>query len=189
MIPIPLITGLISLVPDVVRLIGGEKKGKAVEKVFEVARQVTGAGNDADAVMGMQNNTELALRFKSSVMEHEREILRMRAEEAEEERASFNKRIADMEGTASDLKSIPVLGAAMLFLRGSIRPVWCALTLYWTSMWFSSMWDIPDDSQKSMAFFLNLILTLTFVFGERAIKNCLPLVREFLNAKAGRAKW
>src|ERR1700745_2800068 len=40
---------------------------------------------------------------------------------AENSEKLVNDRIAEYEGTASDLKSIPILGPFMLFLRGSQR--------------------------------------------------------------------
>src|SRR3990167_11045585 len=36
--------------------------------------------------------------------------------------ATFNERLRDMEGTASDLKAIPIIGPIVIFLRGLQRP-------------------------------------------------------------------
>ncbi|GAA4649282.1 hypothetical protein GCM10023116_15560 [Kistimonas scapharcae] len=41
----------------------------------------------------------------------------------------LTERISKLEGTASDLKSLPVVGRLMLFARGCQRPVWGFFTL------------------------------------------------------------
>jgi len=93
---------------------------------------------------------------------------------ANEQTEEFNSRLKDMEGTAKDLKSIPVLGPIVIFLRGTQRPVWGFATLYLDYKWFSGDWTL-DDQQGSAAAIINL-LVLGFLFGERAIKNLEPLL-------------
>lgn len=86
----------------------------------------------------------------------------------------FNNRIKDLEGTAADLKSIPILGAVVIFLRGLQRPIWGFATLYLDFAWFVGGNDWTD--QQSTAITVINIIVLSFLFGERAVKNIMPLV-------------
>ena len=95
----------------------------------------------------------------------------------------FNKRIADLEGTASDLKSLPIIGPVLLFLRGAQRPVWGFATLYCDYMVFSKAWVLEKGSQSEAAFYIINVLVLGFLFGERAIQNVLPYLTQFKGAK------
>ena len=95
----------------------------------------------------------------------------------------FNQRIKDMEGTAADLKTIPILGSTIIFIRGAQRPIWGCFTLYADYMAFSKMWDLSDAPElRAMLLAIN-ILVLGFLFGERAIKNILPFLKEFMGKK------
>lgn len=93
---------------------------------------------------------------------------------ANEEQAEFNRRIADQEGTAKDLKSIPYVGALIIFLRGVQRPAWGFVTLLMDYQWFSGAWVFNE--QQSNAMFLINFLVLGFLFGERAMQNLMPLI-------------
>ncbi|MGY3571953.1 hypothetical protein [Vibrio paucivorans] len=107
--------------------------------------------------------------------------LKKKAQAAEIERKAeeqVTKRIAELEGTASELKSIPILGPIMLFLRGCQRPVWGFLTLYMDMMWFSGSWGTLTATQERALMMVNF-LVLAFLFGERAIKNALPAIKAF----------
>jgi len=88
------------------------------------------------------------------------------------------------EGTASDLKSIPVLGAVMLFLRGSQRPVWGFATILLDYQVFSASWKL-DDPIISNAFWVVNFLVLGFLFGERAVTNIMPFITNMIQAKNG----
>lgn len=95
----------------------------------------------------------------------------------------FNQRIKDMEGTAGDLKTIPILGHVIIFIRGAQRPIWGLFTLYADYMSFSKGWDLSQEPElRSMLFAIN-ILVLGFLFGERSVKNILPFVKEFFGKK------
>ncbi|OED40258.1 hypothetical protein ACH42_17250 [Endozoicomonas sp. (ex Bugula neritina AB1)] len=90
--------------------------------------------------------------------------------EAERE---VTERIAQLEGTAKDLKSMPVIGRIVLFARGCQRPVWGFFTLWLDYKWFSE-WDLSQQQQSALIA-IN-ILVLGFLFGERAAKNVMPYV-------------
>lgn len=94
--------------------------------------------------------------------------------------AEFNQRIKDMEGTAADLKQIPVLGSIILFLRGCQRPIFGFFTLLMDYLVFSGSWTIEQNSRLESAFFAINLLVLGFLFGERAVKNVLPLFERYI---------
>lgn len=94
----------------------------------------------------------------------------------------LTNRISQLEGTASDLKSVPFVGPLVLFLRGLQRPLWGYATLFMDYMWFSE-WTTLTSKQESALMAIN-ILVLGFLFGERAIKNVMPLVTKLFEAKA-----
>lgn len=96
------------------------------------------------------------------------------AELAHQDQAEFNARIKEMEGTASDLRAIPILGPVILFLRGLQRPAWGFFTMYADWQWFTAETAYTEQQQTAMIV-INM-LVLTFLFGERAIKNLEPLI-------------
>ena len=87
--------------------------------------------------------------------------------------ADFNQRVKDLEGTAADLKSIPILGAIILFLRGCQRPVWGFATIYLDFMVFSKTWAVDTGTAQAAALMVINVLVLGFLFGERAIQNVM----------------
>ena len=88
--------------------------------------------------------------------------------------AQLDKRIAEQEGTASDLKAIPFLGPIVLFLRGLQRPTWGFLTMWMDTKWFFGTYTFTEQQQTAMIV-IN-VLVLGFLFGERTIKNLEPLI-------------
>lgn len=125
--------------------------------------------------MSDKEKAVLAARIKDSADKQANESAKI-ANEAE---AEFNQRIKDMEGTANDLKSIPVIGPLVIFLRGCQRPIWGYATLYMDFMVFSDKWKTLTETQESALWVINL-LVLGFLFGERAVKNIMPLVSQYL---------
>jgi hypothetical protein len=91
-----------------------------------------------------------------------------------ESAAQLDKRIADQEGTASDLKAMPILGPIVLFLRGLQRPAWGFLVMLMDYKWFFGVYEF-DEQQQTAMIAINL-LVLGFLFGERAVKNLEPLI-------------
>lgn len=96
------------------------------------------------------------------------------AEIAHKQQAEFNSRIKEMEGTAADLKGVPVVGALVLFLRGVQRPFWGFGTFYFDYQWFTGGSDFTEQQQTALIVINCLVLG--FLFGERAIKNLEPLI-------------
>lgn len=111
---------------------------------------------------------------------HELEMAQLQADKETE--LAFNERTRDMEGTAADLKSVPYVGAVILFLRGAFRPLFAYFTAYldWLYFYQSMPWT---EKQQALVYAVNM-LVLGFFFGERALKNVLPLVAKVFEAKA-----
>jgi len=95
----------------------------------------------------------------------------------------FNSRIKEMEGTATDLKSIPLIGALMLFIRGAQRPIFGYATIFLDFKVFAGEWKLPDGSQQAAAFYIINLLVLGFLFGERAVQNVAPYLTQFFGPK------
>jgi hypothetical protein len=92
------------------------------------------------------------------------------------------ERISLLEGTATDLRSVPVIGPIMLFMRGAQRPVWGFAVLYADMMWFSGKWGVMTTQQESALWVINL-LVLGFVFGERAVANLAPVISDIMSRR------
>lgn len=100
-----------------------------------------------------------------------------------EAQVEFNRRIVELEGSASDLKTIPVIGHILIFLRGAQRPVWGFATLYLDFKVLSGGWNISEQVRLQALMLAINLLVLGFLFGERAIKNVAPLIKEFFGRK------
>ncbi len=118
------------------------------------------------------------LKIKIQESAHQIEIqLTEQALKADQE---FNDRIKQLEGTAADLTQFGWIGRIVVFLRGAQRPLWGFSVMYMDFMVFSNRWILNDGSQKENAFWIINFLVLGFLFGERAIKNIIPLVSTYL---------
>ena len=103
---------------------------------------------------------------------------------ANKQEQMFNERTIALEGTAGDLKSVPFVGPILIFLRGAFRPLFAYLVAYFDWAYFISgmTWT---DKQESLLYAVNL-LVLAFFFGERAIKNVMPVITQMFAAKNGK---
>ena len=95
--------------------------------------------------------------------------------------AAITNRIAQLEGTAQDLRSIFILGPVVIFLRGLQRLVWGYGTFAANFLWFSGQWKLGEQQESAM-WVIN-ILVLGFLFGERAIQNVAPLIAELMDKR------
>ena len=93
----------------------------------------------------------------------------------------LTERIALTEGSAQDLRALPVIGPLVLFLRGLQRPAWGYATLYGDAMWFMGRWNL--NAQQESALWVINFLVLGFLFGERAVQNVAPLIAELMKNK------
>ena len=129
--------------------------------------------------MSEKEKADLSLIISNAEHMKEKEIL-MLANEADKE---FNTRVKEMEGTANDLKAIPIFGSIIIFLRGTQRPIWGFFTLYADYMTFAKQWNISADPQMQTMLTIVNVLVLGFLFGERAVKNVMPLIMQMFKSK------
>lgn len=125
----------------------------------------------------MTDQEKASLQLALDKIELERTIEANKA--ATEADKALTERIAQTEGTAKDLMSLPIVGRLLIFLRGAQRPVWGFATLWADYCWFSNEWGILTDKQETALIVINF-LVLGFLFGERAIKNLEPLIMKLL---------
>lgn len=120
--------------------------------------------------MSPQQKAEAELKVERLLMEKQtqaNEFLRQSA-------AQLDKRIAEQEGTATDLKAIPILGHIVLFARGAQRPIWGFATLWMDAQWFFGNFDFTDRQETALIVINTLVLG--FLFGERAVQNLTPMI-------------
>ena len=134
-----------------------------------------------------KDKADIQLAVDNAIRDHDIKLLAL----AQQEDQRFNDRIKDMEGTANDLLSAGWIGKLIIMLRGAQRPIWGYFVLYMDYMVFSGRWDIvspiadiekvTDGLNMVSAFWLINFLVLGFLFGERAIRNVLPIIKSLLN--------
>ena len=112
-------------------------------------------------------------------MEREKNVMAW-ANEQDQAFFTFTK---EMEGTASDLKDVPFLGPIIIFLRGAFRPIFAYFTMYLDFMWFTTDTGHWSDQQNTAMIVINIIV-LVFFFGERTVKNLMPLIASAFGGKA-----
>lgn len=137
-----------------------------------------------NGVLSGPSGSQIGQIVSDRVREYDYELIEL----SHEMQMAFQKRIREMEGTASDLKSAGALGKVVLFLRGVQRPLWGFSLLYLDFMVFSGKWELQPSlggiaasvagnlpSLESTFWMINM-LVLGFLFGERALKNILPTI-------------
>lgn len=104
--------------------------------------------------------------------------------------AQTTERATELEGSAKDLLKLPVVGRIVIFLRGAQRPVWGYMSLFMDYQILSGKWEVQMTVPETGAYTAEgcliiaiNVLVLGFLFGERTIKNILPLVTRFLEAR------
>lgn len=151
-----------------------------------LAKVVTGNGKGflketIDLVTGYLPNAEDKVKLKAQLQELENKREAQLTESLHVAATDLNDRVAQHEGTVKDLKSIPYLGPLMIFLRGSQRIAWGYGTLWMDNKWLFSVETFTD--RQEIALIVINILVLGFLFGERAIKNVMPLFTKFMESK------
>lgn len=124
---------------------------------------------------------ELEIKLQGLLAEKQIETNRLLQDAANQ----LDQRIREQEGTASDLKTIPIIGHVLIFARGCQRPVWGFATLYMDFKWFFGSYAFSE--QQNTALIVINFLVLGFLFGERTIKNLEPLLIKIF-AKNGNAQ-
>lgn len=131
-----------------------------------------------------QQKAKIQAGIRKSTQQHEQELKRLAIEADEvqlQKQKEFNERIEKMEGTASDLTQFGWLGRIVLFLRGMQRPFWGFATFYLDARWMFSVEEFSE--RQELALVLINVLVLTFLFGERAIKNIAPLIARIMESR------
>lgn len=94
----------------------------------------------------------------------------------------FNTRIKDLEGTAKDLLQAGRLGKIVLFFRGAQRPAWGWGVLFFDLQYFRGAIELGTQGE-ALLYAINL-LVLGFLFGERAVKNVAPILKEVISKRS-----
>lgn len=151
-------------------ILGGGTAGKIAD-IF--ANRIT---NKAEAEMAR-------IDLEKVIGDREHELRLAEVERDREAERQFNERTVALEGTANDLKALPFVGSVVIFLRGAFRPLFAYFTAYLDYRYYIDVgWT---ERQESLLLAINL-LVLVFFFGERAMKNVMPLIAEVFAAKAGK---
>ncbi len=183
--PITIAAALVNIVPGVLHLFGHDTAANTAQKIVDIAQTVTGAGSPDAALAMIKGNPDTALQFQKAVLDQKVQLLQIDAQRAKDDADADNEadkllteRMSAMEGTASDLKAVPVAGPLMLFLRGAQRIVIGYGTAWMDWDWLSGGLHL-DDMQQRLLFTASL-LVFVVLFGERAVKNVAPLVISLL---------
>ena len=120
-----------------------------------------------------------ALELKIMEVSQTQEILLLKY--AQDAQSEFNDRIKAMEGTAAEIKSIPLVGPAIIALRSVLRPLISIFVIVLDYQIFSGAWSWNTEL-KPVFVALN-VLVLGFWFGERMVKNVMPLFVKFMESK------
>ena len=74
---IPVLGELISLVPNITRMItGSAKAGEVAESVVDLAKKITGKESDSDALAELKANPELVTKYRLALLDLEAELSR-----------------------------------------------------------------------------------------------------------------
>ncbi|MBC17034.1 conserved protein of unknown function [Pseudodesulfovibrio profundus] len=135
--------------------------------------------------MSDKEKAELSAKIREAEYQREKGLLEL-AVEADKE---VTRRAAELEGTAKDLKTVPLIGPLVIFLRGCMRPTFGYFTLFVDWQIFSNAWkvkltlDTGDFTAEGILIIALNILVLGFLFGERTVKNLMPLFTKFMEAR------
>ncbi len=186
---LPIALALAQFAPMIAGLFGGERAEAVAGKVVEIAQAVTGQATPDAALKAIQADPNIALQFQKAVLDQRVQLEQIAAQRAKDEAQadldadkSMTDRMAQLEGTASDLKGIPFFGPLMLFLRGSQRIIIGYGAAWLDYEWLSGGLGALNDMQARLLFTAS-ILVFIVLFGERAVRNVAPLIAELLGAR------
>lgn len=182
---------LAKFVPDILGLFAGPKAADVAQKVVNLAQAVTGQASPDAALRAISGDPQTALKFKQAVLANRVELEQIAAQRekdaAEADNAAdalLTARIAQLEGTAQEWKGVPIVGPAMLFLRGAQR-----IVIGYGVSWLDYLWLTGGlgtlNTMQERALFTATLLVFVVMFGERAIRNVSPLVAQILDARGG----
>lgn len=119
-------SGIAKLVPMAARWIGGEKVGKATERVVEIAQEVTGAKEPNDALAIIKADPSKAIELQQALMNNEKELNALfladrqsaRSRDVELHKMGYTNKRADLMVIGDVLGLLACLGA-MVFITVS----------------------------------------------------------------------
>jgi len=161
-------------VKAIANLVGGET-GKKINQGVEMVE------NGLNEVETEKLSPELKAEMLRERNRHEEAMAKVAQEEGRldlKAAEQTTKRAATLEGTAEDLKALPLIGRIIIFFRGCQRPVWGFAVLWMDWAWFTD-WKALSEMQEVALVVING-LVLGFLFGERAVKNLMPLILRML---------
>jgi len=140
---------------------------------------------------------EMLLKEFDAAQEERRQNYQVKMEAlTNQAEAQFNERTRELEGTAADLKTIPIIGHMIIFIRGALRPLWCTGTMWIDWQILSGGWsvkltavDLRGSVHITPEGFMVLIinfLVLGFIFGERTLRNIVPAILPVIEMIWGR---
>lgn len=132
-----------------------------------------------------KEKAEITARIREAEFEREKALMKL-AVDADKE---VTRRAAQLEGTAKDLTSLPVVGRFIIFARGCLRPFFGYFTLFVNWQIFSNAWKVKmtipsgEFTAEGILIIVLNILVLGFLFGERTVKNLMPLFTKFMETR------
>lgn len=167
------------LIKGGLRTVAGVATGGISEGIFNIAEEIF--GDD----MTLEQSASLKAKAMDFQREKEREA-NLAADQAEQ---NVTERASQLEGTAKDLLALPFVGRFVIFARGCQRPAWGFFTMYLDYKWLTGGLQpagenitVADDQMGVMLIVINF-LVLGFLFGERAVKNLMPLIMQVFAVK------
>lgn len=125
---------------------------------------------------------------KLMIMERKHKIEQETTSVWNDQEKTFLDNQKSMEGTASDLKQFGVIGKILVLLRGLQRPVIGYGIGVVDYQVFTGIIVLPADQMIQSTFYAVNIVVLISLFGERAVRNVLPMLTTYLNVKTGSKK-
>jgi lysozyme family protein len=106
-VPFPLIGLAATLLPEIVRLIAGDRAGSVADSVTQAVRTATGTDDPVQAQARIEQDPQIAAQLRTRLAEIAVEQERMRLEAEEKRRAAelaeLEKRLADVQGARSTM--------------------------------------------------------------------------------------
>ncbi len=139
-----------------------------------------------------QDRKEIALRVENSLTQKFCDLKIAKIEVKNDVEDKFEK----VSQATKDLEKIPFFGKIGLFIRGMQRPIWGMALLYIDLQVLSGAWPLANkvsevavatattalSSSIESTFWLINLLVLGFLFGERAVKNVMPMINKRMGA-------
>lgn len=155
------------------KTVAGLVTGGLSDRVLEIVEGVTGGS------VPPEKRAELKMALDAEITKRQ-QIANDAANDAER---NITERAKELEGTATDLLQAGMLGRAVIFIRGAIRPTVTIGLGYVDVMVFSNRWQLVPDSGVESAFWIVNVVVFGFWFGERALQNAAPMVAQIMGKK------